>query len=130
MLRSPTRTVAFSVLYSFLSGPYISIKRPLIACMWYSSSEYQARPSSQVPVPQFSFEKSSVKDDGVELVFVFSLVLSEFVFLLRLADFQLALFELLELFATRLPLLSLVTRATMTINTITPIPIKTSTAPM
>src|SRR5437762_14259705 len=98
--------------------------------MWYSSSEYQARPSSQVPVPKLCAEKSSVTVAGFELVFVFSLVLFEFVFLLRLADFQLVLFELLELFAMRLPLLSFVTRATMTINTITPIPIKTSTAPM
>src|SRR5712691_11508252 len=104
-----------------------------MACMWYSSSWYQALPSSQVPVPQLWVAKSSVKDDRVELVFVFSfvLVLSEFVFLLRLADFQLALFELFELFATRLLLLSLVvTCATAKINMTTPIPIKTSTAPI
>src|SRR2546427_12836868 len=77
------------------------------------------------PVPQLSFEKSSVKDVNVERVLVFSFVFS-FVFLLV---FFVATFEL-ALFVFPLLLFSLVTLAIANTKMTMPIPINTSTAPM
>src|SRR6185436_18982769 len=89
--------------------------------MWYSSSSYQILPNCDGPTPHNSDEKSSVKEESVERVLVF-----EAVFEFRLVQ-RLLLFES---FASRLLLLLLLMLASAMIRMTTPIPIKTSTAPI
>src|ERR1044071_330259 len=82
-------------------------------------------PNCDGPVPQLSFEKSSLKDVNVERVLVFSFVFS-FVFLLA---FFVATFEL-ALFVFPVLLFSLVTLAIAKTKMTRPIPTNTSTAPI
>src|SRR6478736_6193787 len=89
--------------------------------MWNSSSSYQLRPNEDVPLYQFSVEKSSVYEDNVARVFAFAFVLP-----LRFAQRALA-FALLFAFELLL-LLPMLASAMIRINP--PIPMNTNTAPM
>src|SRR5262249_10197801 len=90
--------------------------------MWNSSLSYQLRPNCDVPLYQFSVEKSSVYDDNVARVFAFAFVLP-----FRLAKRAFA-FELLFAFALLLLLLLMLASAMIRINP--PIPMNKSTAPI